>query len=182
MLSALSLLLNFPPILPLFPGGSHLGDFHLCRFVTTAIFGNFCLFSKPYSFFLEQVIKYGLSLISKPVFGATKSNEISWIYAKVCDKNLWHFWRIQSQSVSKASARPIFDFWAQMEARTENMSDINLIKHANPQLLSPNTGCLDKIQQFWPTRCLDTLYLMASLDCRDHKVDQVEIALMGPPW
>ena len=58
------------------------------------------------------------------------------------------FPRIQSQSVSKASARPIFDFWAQMEARTENMSDINLIKHANPQLLSPNTGCLDKIQQF----------------------------------
>ena len=63
-----------------------------------------------------------------------------------------------------------------MEARTENMSYINLIKHANPQLLSPSTGCLDKIKQFWPTRPLDTF--MTSPDRRDHKVDQVEVALM----
>ena len=54
----------------------------------------------------------------------------------------------RQQTDSKATARPIFDFWAQMETPTENISYMNLIKHANLQLLSPKTGCLDKIQQF----------------------------------
>ena len=79
--------------------------------------------------------------------------------------------KIQSQSESKV--------WAQMEARTKNMSDINLVKHTNLQFSSPNTGCLDKIQQFWPIRPLDTF--MALPERRDHKIDQVEIALMGSP-
>ena len=67
-----------------------------------------------------------------------------------------------------------------MEAPTENMPYINLIKNAILHLLSPKTGHLHITQDFLTTRHLDTL--IASHDYRDHKVDQVEIALMGPPW
>ena len=98
-----------------------------------------------------------------------------WDKAKI----VWNL-RIESQSMSKAWARSIFDFWAQMEARIENMSGLISIRFSM------------QIRNFWaPTQVVWTKYsnfdllgplaLMASPDHRDHKVDQVEIVLMGPP-
>ena len=85
---------------------------------------------------------------------------------------------------SKDEQDQFLTFVTLMEARTENLSDINLSIWLSMQ-----------IHNFWaPTRVVgqNTAILTysalghfyASSDHRDHKVDQVqvEIALTGPPW
>ena len=67
-----------------------------------------------------------------------------------------------------------------MEARTENMSYIIPIKHANLQLLSPSTGCLGKIQQFYLALGPLADAFMTLPDHRGCK-GEVETAQMGLP-
>ena len=123
----------------------HIGNFHLVHFVITA----HLTLSSSCFFVGQDNIRWSFTWHQEHHLWYPKQKKSVWHMLKYVrkSKNCPKFKAFKA----KVWARPIFYLWAKMEACPENKSSINLIRHANPHLLSPGTGCWDKVEQFWLT-------------------------------